>query len=506
MHQETATSTCTPAATGGKKGGKTPSLGKNSDLPPYQLTQGKQYKFGIESRVDHLTESFTLDAPQPVHIVLNEDNQSWNFEKPQKPPVKPTSRKNLDFRLQHAGACLCRQYYQETQENLQGSSMSACGVWEKYKPETPGTVELTVRNNKAKFSNLFYCQNVWSCPLCGRARAAQQRSWLRAQLFPCLTENGYTGSLITLTMSHKYDSDWGEVVEQFLAAFRLWDRRMNKVYALLDTPGKLRALEAPVGQNGIHPHIHFLLIHKKNQVFSPALLERMESAWHKAVEEVGSSCNEHGFDFQHDKLDTYLAKLDAAFELSAHDTKSCKRKGRTLNQLLLDSKTDPRAGEEWIRAVKALAGHVRFHAGNLPKKLGIPTPSEWSEEDDEATKDVDSGSGDDGVKEETKVEIITYKHSDHLKATGTDRPALALIARAARTGGQLAVDRMVSALCRYHQSLEDARQFARIQTDEAIRDHLKPVLGKLCLRPWQKMLLVEAKRRKLNIKVCKGVK
>ena len=102
---------------------------------------------------------------------------------------------------------------------------------------------------------------------------------------------------------------------------------------------------------------------------------------------------------------------------------------------------DAKAGAEWLRAQTALGGRKRFHAGALPKKLGIPSPSEWEDEEREAELDAERA-------ERPEPARITYPQVHHLKATGTTgRAGLAAILRSARSADPARVLRMVAALC-----------------------------------------------------------
>lgn len=104
----------------------------------------------------------------------------------------------------------------------------------------------------------------------------------------------------------------------------------------------------------------------------------MRAVWEKAVNEEGGRCTEHGFDFKANCINDYVAKMKARM--------SCHR--RTTNMGLCRSTSnwaarrhhrgDQTAAHEWTRAIQALEGVNRFNAGALPKKLGIPTPSEWA--------------------------------------------------------------------------------------------------------------------------------
>ncbi len=161
------------------------------------------------------------------------------------------------------------------------------------------------------------------------------------------------------------------------------------------------------------------------------------------VARVGGSCNEHGFDLKLNATADYLAKHDIAHEMANQNTKAARNKGRTLGQLLdLAGRGDKQASAEWLRAIEALQGRSRFHAGDIAKKLGIPNCTEW--EDVERQEEMAERNAD--MPPPTR---ITYPLRDHLKATRPDsqRNGLAMILRAAREGQAERIFRMVRALC-----------------------------------------------------------
>lgn len=124
----------------------------------------------------------------------------------------------------------------------------------------------------------------------------------------------------------------------------------------------------------------------------------------------------------------YLAKHDLAHEMSSHDTKQARKKGLSLVQLLdRAARGDKKSSAEWLRAIEALQGHRRFHAGDIASKLDIPTCSEWEDEEHQAELIEHNANAPEPVK-------ITYPLRDHLRATAIDHPrfGLALILRAAR--------------------------------------------------------------------------
>lgn len=199
-------------------------------------------------------------------------------------------------------------------------------------------------------------------------------------------------------------------------------------------------MEAPIGKNGIHGHFHILLPYTKG-IDLAQFEDFARKEWDKAVKKVSGNCNEHGFDFKPNAIGDYLAKHDLAHELANQNTKNGKTKGLTLGQLLDKSaRGDKKSSAEWLRAIEALQGRARFHAGNLAKKLGIPNCTDW--EDEERIKEIPIDA--------PEPMRIRYPLHRHLKATCSysPRPGLALILRAARTGDYDKVLQMVDALCK----------------------------------------------------------
>lgn len=381
------------------------------------------------------------------------------------PPARLNSRGSYRASVrQMTGQRLVASFWGEHSENLNGSSVIGCGRWKAFNRKL--VAEIKVEAGRAQMEGHFRCKCSWTCETCARSNVASIRSWLRGALFPALKENGLTGSLVTLTLSHAYDVPWEVPVASLKKAFNLMDRRLAKVYRKAGSVGKFKALEVTVGRNGLHPHYHILLTHRPDADIE-ALKDAMRKAWFAAVEEVGAFCNERGFDFQEDRLETYVAKMESAYELAAQSTKQGRKSGRTLSQLLDGAGAgDDTAGAEWQRAIAALGKTNRFHAGSLGKKLGIPTPTDWEDEPDQPAEEA---ADDAEMQEIPEPVIIEYPLDDHLAATNpaSGRAGLALILRAARRGGKPAVLLMVNAL------REDNRQRVYQEQHESC-NHARP--------------------------------
>jgi hypothetical protein len=371
----------------------------------------------------------------------------------------------------------------KTGKNLRGSSVAGCGRWLAFqKGVKPVFAMIEVPpEGRARMKGHFICGCAWTCESCATANAAKVRGWLIHSLYPALDEHGLGGSLMTLTAAHTYDEDWSLVTWTITEAYKLFDRRCSKIYAEVGSVGKMKAAEVVIGRNGLHFHLHILVTHYKpwpadvigqeldmvpqegdrwlTNVEFFKLQMKLEAAWSQALSDVGGSCNEHGFDFQRNRLDTYLAKISAAHEVAAQSTKKAKKKGRSLGQLLdaAAHSRDETAGAEWLRAIEALGRSRRFHAGSMPEKLGIPTPSEWDDEERIRLEELAVTEAENASEPVPVSTFIQYAIDDHIKAThpGLGRPGLAMILRAAKRGGEPSVLLMVAALCaRYDEKMK----------------------------------------------------
>ena len=413
------------------------------------------------------------------------------------PPSRPQNR---EFVRVATASRLMASHWKNTGNNLKGSSVLGCGRWRNYGAD-PNIAEIEIPADGApRMLGHFACRSAWSCDHCARARVSQTRSWLRGALIPAMDAARLSGALVTFTIAHAYGDNWAEVVERLYKAFSLFDKRMAKWYKKVGCVGKLKALEAPVGANGLHPHLHVLMTYAQG-VDLVEIEAAMRAAWSKAVAEVGGRVNEHGFDFKADCVNDYLTKMETAHELASHGTKKARGKGRLLGQLLDRAAVgDQRAGAEWLRAQAALGGRMRFHAGGLPKKLDIACPSEWEDEAREAELDAERA-------ERPEPARISYSQLHHLKATGTTgRAGLAVILRAARTADPDKVLRVVAALCaevdRKEVAADTVQRFAD-WTD----DHFQAIVDAAGLRrmsPDEVPAYIEAKARGFVISARHG--
>jgi len=222
--------------------------------------------------------------------------------------------------------------------------------------------------------------------------------------------------LTTLTARHKRESDWGAFVKAFYAAladFRIaLLRDLNRIGSI----GRVRAVETPVGSNGLHLHVHDLFTYAPGadlDDFRAAVAKK----WKAALKKHGLQCGKYGTDVKAagDFDPIYIAK-----EITATDSKTeSKSDLRSLFHLLSQSaRGDTHAGKDWIRAARAIQGIDRWNVGMLASKLGIPCPSDWQPVAKDPKK---------------PVRVITYPQAHHMHATSPTNPraGLAFILRAA---------------------------------------------------------------------------
>jgi len=358
---------------------------------------------------------------------------------------KKSKRKFVDrefIRVATASKLMAAHFY-KTGKNLKGSSVIGCGRWRaKWLVQDKDVAEIHVDEYGARMHGHFKCNSVWTCDHCARIQCAKARSWIRAGLIPSYEKRGYMSSMITLTAAHSYDGDWGLSISRLHDAYKLFDKRLSHEYKAIGSIGKLKALEAPIGANGIHGHFHILVVHRPNMDMIK-FENKARSAWKSALNDIGGRCNNHGFDLLINGAPDYVAKMEMAHEMTSPETKTITKAGSTLGQLLDKArKGDEKASAEWYRAIEALQGRSRFHSGKLGEKLGIPPCSEWTDEE------IKPASKDD-IEVPVKPLKINYPLSQHLKATAPEHPSsgLAVILRVAKRGSVSKVRRIVELLC-----------------------------------------------------------
>lgn len=359
---------------------------------------------------------------------------------------------NVTAIRQHQASRLLTRDYLETGKNILGDGLKLCQRAKAHNSQHPNTAIIAVEKKavKEKVNNVWttqiatiarmhdvaQCGNAHLCPHCSGFKASHLRNWIDEAFLPAVKSKKLRVALLTLTAHHRRDSDWTEFAKNFFLALDVFRKSMERDFKKIGSIGRVRAIETPVGSNGLHVHIHDLLTYNPTvdlEKFQEAALKR----WKAALKQFRLSCNSHGVDLKKegDFDPCYVAK-----EIAAHDTKKeSKSDLKNLFQLLdLSARGDKRAGQDWIRAAKAIQGRDRWNVGQLAQKLGIPCPSDWKKPEGIA-------------KVDPQRLVISYPQPQHMIATSPANPraGLAFVLRAARNEAARpgTTQRMVLRMC-----------------------------------------------------------
>ena len=319
----------------------------------------------------------------------------------------------------HQATRLFNQNYKRTGENILGDGVKLCRRAKWFNTQNPDTAFINVYERNGRYVPVMHdvatCGNGHLCPFCAGAMAAHNGNWIDEMLVPTVEAAGKTLSLLTLTAFHQRNSDWSVFSANFFLALSTFYKNMRRDFAAIGFVGRYRGVESPVGPNGLHLHPHDLIVHEPGadlETFKTVAAKK----WRAALKKHGLRCNKNGLHLKEPGTfdPRYIAK-----EIASHDSKDKSAYGLvTLFELLSRSaRGDKQAGEDWLRAAKALQGRDRWNVGQLAAKLGIPSPSDWKPE----------------RTRELPVNVITYPQAHHMHATSPSnpRPALAHILNAA---------------------------------------------------------------------------
>lgn len=229
--------------------------------------------------------------------------------------------------------------------------------------------------NRASFSGLQTCANVWACPVCSK-RIATERGKDITKVNKKMTETGHVPIMITLTASHTINTPLRSQVENFRSAWDMlkrdgtWTRQMKR----LGIKHRILAREITWGAiNGWHYHMHMLLF--VNADLLKALDAESLQNWRDKLTTRWISClknNELTGDFEHalnvkasgNVKASYISKLglesdttNVDYELTSGRQKNYK--GRNIWNILRRASE----GDEWC--AKLYVEYVRVMSGNF---------------------------------------------------------------------------------------------------------------------------------------------
>ncbi|MBP3981287.1 hypothetical protein J8G26_11165 [Acidovorax sp. JG5] len=342
---------------------------------------------------------------------------------------------------QHQAARLLTQHYRTTRENILGDGLKLCRRAKAHNTQNPDTAYIAVKQTPdgltAHMQDVAHCGNAHLCAFCSGLKASNMRNWIDHAFLPEVKARGLVCGLMTLTAHHKRESDWAEFVKNFYRAAEAFGKTMRREFKAMGSLGRVRGMECPVGSNGLHLHLHDLFTYKPGADID-VLTAIALAKWKAALRKFGLHCSKRGVDIKkHGEFDPrYIAK-----ELAAHDTKTDSKSDLVPLFKLLDksARGDKQAGQDWIRAAKAIQGRDRWNVGKLAKNLKIASPSDWKR------SDIFS------IQDSTPVQVIEYPQSHHMVATSpnSERAGLAFVLRAGRNEAARpgSVQRMALRMC-----------------------------------------------------------
>jgi hypothetical protein len=200
--------------------------------------------------------------------------------------------------------------------------------------------------------------------------------------------------------------------------------------------GEIRALEATVGANGWHPHLHVLLF--TSRALNVAELDDLRAyylcRWSRSVVRFGyrEPTAEHGVTIVESHRDDYLAKMGLADELANGAIKEARSGSRTPLQVLADfaDTGDAPDLDSWREWVLAMHG-----ARQLTWSRGLRRRYAKEPEKTDAEIVVESGG------DEEQVAVISPE--TWREAILADSDVMWRLLDAAETGGQAAVEEVL---------------------------------------------------------------
>lgn len=214
-----------------------------------------------------------------------------------------------------------------------------------------GNIPIHKSDGAAHFGNIQTCGSVHSCPVCApkvrQRRAAEIDKAVRLHL-----DAGGFALFQTFTLPHDFGDKLGPLLKSIANAFRkvIGGRGYGEDKRDYSISGTIRASETTFGKAGAHPHLHVIFF--CDRVLSPAevrtLHARLFARWSSAVESVGYRAPLIGLcpieRVTSRGLGEYVQKMAMTddtnrrlgMEMTRHDLKGARRKGRTPFQVLRD--------------------------------------------------------------------------------------------------------------------------------------------------------------------------
>ena len=260
----------------------------------------------------------------------------------------------------------------------------------------------------ARMTGIIRCGSVWTCPTCALPVSEKRREELAAGMVEWTNSGGHV-YLMTLTFPHERTDELSTLMVKLtkaLTRFRT-GRAYRGVRDRFGVVGAVRALEATHGQNGWHPHLHFLVFGKPGLLDDDEARDTLRNAWLQCLDKAGllpankaEDAALHSFDIRGgDQAADYISKFgrDQKFGMSSEVTRHMAKVGArglaefsghvTPFQILeWAAKGDTLAVSLWREFAPVFTGKRQLvYTAGLKKKLGIDdlTDDEIANDDSE---------------------------------------------------------------------------------------------------------------------------
>lgn len=228
----------------------------------------------------------------------------------------------------------------------------------------------------AHYRGIRTCASVWLCPICSAKISERRREELNDVLAGARSQ-GLSVFMVTLTARHTRRSK----LATFLDALKAAKKRFQQLsgWRRFGAVGSVTATEVTFGENGPHPHFHWLILSDKPQVQAQADLEALRDDWSAALATAGLTGNHAAYDVRGaSAAGEYIAKFGAAEELTLHGEKRGRKASRTPWQLLEDARDgDAEAAALWLEFAAVFKGKRQLvYSRGLKARFGIGETSD----------------------------------------------------------------------------------------------------------------------------------
>lgn len=248
---------------------------------------------------------------------------------------------------------------------LPESRTSKCMRWRV--PGLDVKLKKGVESNRAYYHGLQVCASVWACPVCAAKISERRRAELQSAM-AIAKAKGWQVFLVTLTVPHGLGDDLREMLDKLKrAADKLTSTRAGVAFRQsIGLQGTVRATEVTDGQNGFHPHFHYLYFCAPGESLSPLEIQwKLSPLWQQCCVKAGLPCpsDRHGCRVDDgNRAADYVAK--GSWGLDSEMTKGHLKRSRSTKgcsmmdhlRAVLADPSDKRSAARFATFVEAFTG------------------------------------------------------------------------------------------------------------------------------------------------------